>query len=151
MSDISREIYRYITHPSPSISLINDNFLDSSSKLTRIITYFQTREYEKLITTFFIEYFPSPSICHKTLRFSWKLLRTIIHSLELEKLIINFFMKKSEFVTIDIYRKIYWYTMIYRTPIYRYIESNISIFPIYRHIVAIPSHKVNLLSHCSVL
>ncbi len=33
--------------------------LDGSSKLTQITTYFQTREHEKLITTFFTEYFPS--------------------------------------------------------------------------------------------
>ncbi len=45
------------THPPPSISLINDNFLDGLSKLTRIITYFQTRKHEKLITTFFTGYF----------------------------------------------------------------------------------------------
>ncbi len=53
-------------------------------QLTRIITYFQTCEQEKLITTFSTWYFPSPSVCHKNLRFYWKLLWTIIYSLELE-------------------------------------------------------------------
>ncbi len=56
--------------------------LDSLSKLTRIITYLQTREHEKLITTFFTGYFPSTSICHKKLRFCWKLLWTIIYSVK---------------------------------------------------------------------
>ncbi len=117
MSDISREIYQYIRYTGRNISL--DNFflnkhsasrtcnlvsyqidifyrLDSLSKLTQIITYFQTREHEKLITTFFTGYFPSPSVSHKNLRFCWKLLRIIIYSLELEKLIITFFREKNE-------------------------------------------------------
>ncbi len=68
--------------------------LDGLSKLTRIITYFQTHEHEKLMTTFFTGYFPFPSFCHKNLRFRWKLLWTIIYSLELEKLIITFFGRK---------------------------------------------------------
>ncbi len=92
--------------------------LNGSLKLIRIVTHFQTREHEKLITTFFTGYFPSPSACHKNLRFCWKLLRTIIYPLEMEKLIITFFRKKCEFVTTDIYRKIYRYTLIYTTPIY---------------------------------
>ncbi len=83
--------------------------------------------------TFLTRYFLSPSVCHKNSRFCWKLLRTFIYSLELEKSIITFFQEKhekSEFITTDIYRKIYWYTPIYRTPIYRYkyIERNTSIF-----------------------
>ncbi len=63
--------------------------LDSSSKLTQIITYFQTHEHLKLINPFFTGYFPSPSVCHKNFRFYWKLLR--IYSHKLEKLIITFF------------------------------------------------------------
>ncbi len=41
------------------------------------------------LTTFFTGYFLSPSVCHKNLRFCWKLLRTNIYYLELEKLIID--------------------------------------------------------------
>ncbi len=58
--------------------------------------YFQTHEHEKLTTTFFTEYFPSRSVCYKNLRFCWKLLRTIICPLELQKLIITFFQEKNE-------------------------------------------------------
>ncbi len=97
----------------------------------------------KINNHFFHQYFPSPSVCHKNLRFCWELLRTIIYSFELEKLIILFLgkkMKKCKFVLTDIYRKIYRYTLIYRTPIYRYINCNISILPIYRYIVAVPSN-----------
>ncbi len=39
--------------------------LDGLSKLTQIITYFRTREHEKLITNFFTGYFPSPFVCYK--------------------------------------------------------------------------------------
>ncbi len=140
MSYISREIYQFIRyigrniwtnyfflnkHPSASMLSIRhlvshriDIFylLDGTSKLTRIITYFQTRKHEKVITIFITRYFPSPSVCHKNLKFCWKLLQTIIYSLELEKLIITFFqgkkMNKCEFVTTDIYWKIYRYTPI---------------------------------------
>ncbi len=48
------------------------------------------------IITFFIGYFPSPSVCHKSLMFCWKLLRTINYSLKQEKLIITFFQEKNE-------------------------------------------------------
>ncbi len=87
---------------------------------TKYYPFSNTQTWKKLITTFFTGYFPSPSICHKNLKFCWKLLRTIIYSLELEKLIITFFrkkMEKCEFVTADIYWKIYSYTPIYRTHI----------------------------------
>ncbi len=108
-SRINRFFFSYInSHPPPSISLINDNFL-GLSKLTQIITY--------------------SSICHKNLRFCWKLLRTIIYSLELEKLIITFFRKKFLKMWICYNRYIsknisilYRYTPIHRTPVYRYIE-----------------------------
>ncbi len=46
-------------------------------------------------------------------------------------------MKKCKFVTTDIYQKIYRYTPMCR---YKYIERNISIFPIYRYIIAIPKY-----------
>ncbi len=91
MSDISREIYRYIVrnistdyfflnkHPSSTKNFPHQwQFFGRSLKLTRIITYFQTCDHEKLTTTFFTTYFPSPSVCHKNLRFCWKLLGTII-------------------------------------------------------------------------
>ncbi len=113
--------------------------LDSSSKLTRIISYFQTRGHEKLITTFFTRYFPSPSICHENLRFCWKLLRTIIYFLELEKLIITFFrkkMKKCEFVNIDIYWKIY-----------RYIERNISIYHCHSYLRLNAAKNINCIKN----
>ncbi len=128
MSDISREIYQYIRYIGRNIW--TDYFFlnkhPSSPKhfpnqwqffyLRKGLNLFQTRQHEKLITTFFNGYFPSPSVYHKNLRFCWRLLRTIMYSLELEKLIITFFrkkMKKYEVVTIDIY----WCTPIYRTPI----------------------------------
>ncbi len=141
--------------------------LDGLSKLMRIITYFQTREHEKLITTFFIGYFPSPFVCHKNLRFYWKLLWTIIYSLKLEKLKITFFSRKKKekmwicymdtywniYQYISIYRTpihpyivhlyidiLYTYTSIYRTPIHRYIKRNISIFVIHRYIIAFPNY-----------
>ncbi len=98
MPDISREIYRYIPYigrnminklffpkqtpilPSHQVSHRIDVFylLDGSSELTRIITYYWTHRHEKLITTSFTGYFPSPSVCHKNLRFCWKLLQSII-------------------------------------------------------------------------
>ncbi len=127
MSDILREIYRYIRHileeiyrqiifpkyPSANMLRMGEDWesctchlvshpidifylLDGSSKLTRIITYFPICEHEKLRTTFFTRYFPFPSFYHKNLRFYLKLLRTIIYSLELEKLIITFFQEKNE-------------------------------------------------------
>ncbi len=128
MSDISREIYRYIQYIKRSISIdylflnkhplakmlrMGENWesgachlgshridifylLDGLSKLTRIITYFQTHEHEKLITTFFTRYFPSLSVCHKNWRVCWKLLWTIIYPIELEKLIITCFHKKKK-------------------------------------------------------
>ncbi len=110
--------------------------LDGLSKLTRIITYFQTGEHEKLITTFFSAYFPSPSVCHKNLRFYLKLLRTIIYSQELKKLIITFFQEKKwknvnllQLIYIekyiDIHRYIvhlYIYISIYRT---QYIDISV--------------------------
>ncbi len=124
--------------------------------MTQIITYFQTREHEKLIITFFTRCFPSPSVCHKNLRFCWKLLRTIIYSLELEKLTITFFqekMKKCEFLPIDISKNISIYADISYTyipiQIYRYIERNILIFSLYRYIVAIPRYTKSLGS-CAV-
>ncbi len=87
--------------------------MDGSSKLTRIIIYFQIRGHGKLITTFFTGYFLSPSVCRKNLKFCWKLLWTIIYFLELEKLIIVFFfrkkLKKCEFVTSEIYIDIHRY------------------------------------------
>ncbi len=102
--------------------------LDGSSKSTRIITYFQAREHEKWLTIFFTRYFSSPSVCHKNLRFCWKLLWTIIYSLELEKLIITFFRKKWKNVNLlqPIYIKkyidIHWYIQ------HLYIYINISIY-----------------------
>ncbi len=50
----------------------------------------------KINNYFFTRYFPSTSVCHTNSRFCWKLLRTIIHSLDLEKLIITFFQEKNE-------------------------------------------------------
>ncbi len=110
---INREKYSDIRYIGKSISTdyftqINTYLLDGLSKLTRITTYFQTCKHEKLITTFFTRYFPSPSVCHKNITFCWKLLQTVIFSLELEILIIPFFRE----------RKIYQYTPIYCTPIY---------------------------------
>ncbi len=103
---------------------------DGSSKLTLIINCFQTREHEKLITTFFTGYFPSPPVCYKNSNLCWKLLWTIICSLELEKLIIIYFkkkMKKCEFVTTDTYISKYTdisYTYIsISNAIYRYFQN----------------------------
>ncbi len=78
--------------------------------------------------TLFIGYFPSPSVCHKNVRFCRKLLYTSIYSLKLAKLIFFFQQKKwkREFVITDIYQKIYRYTPIYLTPIYRYKFIDIS-------------------------
>ncbi len=123
--------------------------LDHFSKLTRIIPFFQTRENEKLITTFFIEYFPSPSVCHKNLRFCWKLLRTIIYSLELEKLIISCFSGGKKWKNVNllqlIYRKVNRYTP--------YIDILNAIYRYFRYIGAIPTDLVlwNILSEIKQL
>ncbi len=134
---ISKEIYRYMgrnistdyffvnEHPSSSVIWCRIELIFSICWTVRQNWYeslpvFKIREHEKLITTFFTGYFTSPFVCHKNLRFCWKLWQTITYSLELEKLIITFFkkkMQKCEFVTTDIYWKIYRYTPIYRTPI----------------------------------
>ncbi len=112
--------------------------LESSSKLTWIITCFQTSKHEKLIITFFTRYFPFLSICRRNLRSCWKLLRAIIYFLELEKLIItSFFLEKKWKMwigynlyilkNVSIYTDIsYTYISIYRT---QYIDiSDISIY-----------------------
>ncbi len=157
MSDISREIYRYIWYigrnisadyfflnkhlSSPKHFLINDNFLDSSSKMTRIITYFQISKHEKLITTFFTWYFPSPSICHENLRFRWKLLQTIIYSLKLEKLIITFFREKK-WKHVNLLQPIYIekYIDIHGYIVHLYIDINISIYRYFQYTaISLPS------------
>ncbi len=85
----------------------------------------------KNIDHFFPGYFPSPSVCHKNSRFYWKLLCAIIHSLELEKLIITFFKKKM------------------RICYNRYVSKNISMYPdtSYRHI----EHDISMFLPGSVL
>ncbi len=87
-----------------------------------------------LITAFFTGYFPSPSICHKNLRFCWKSLQTIICSLKHEKLIISFFRKKNEKM-----RFCYnWYLSknisIYTDISYTYIDISNTIYRYFRYI-----------------
>ncbi len=145
MSDKSREIYRYILYIRRNI-LTNYFFLNkhpSSHKhfphqwqffgrFIKIDTnhyLFSNTQSWKINNHFLHRIFSISIHLSWKLKVLWKLLRTIIYSLKLEKLIITFFRKKnekSEFVTTDIYRKIYRYTPTYRTPIYWYKYSNIS-------------------------
>ncbi len=123
--------------------------LNSWSRLTLIITYFQTCEHEKWITTFFSGYFPSPSICHKNFRFCWKLLWSIIYFLKLEKLRITFFqgkVEKCEFVTTDIYR---YTTDISYTYVSIYLTQYIDIFDIYIDI-SLPSLILSICLWCPI-
>ncbi len=98
MSDLSREIYRYIRYSGRNI-WTDYFFLNKHPSSTKhflhqwqFLSQKRTKGFENKITG----NFPSPSVCHKNLRFYWKLLRIIIYSLELEKLIITFFRKKMK-------------------------------------------------------
>ncbi len=113
--------------------------------MTRIITYVQTHEHEKLTTTFFTEYFPSPSVCHKN-----KILLKIIanHYLffELEKLIITFFSgKKMKNVNLLQPKYIEKYIDIHRYIVHLYIDISNAIYRYFRYIVAIPSDSMHSL------
>ncbi len=124
---MSTDYFSLNKHPStPKHFPHQCQFLDGSLKLTHIITYFQTREHEKLITTFFSGYFPYPFVCHKNLRFCLKLLGTIIYSLELEKFIITFFQEKK-WKNVNLLQPVY--IDIHRHIVHLYIDINIWMYP----------------------
>ncbi len=164
MSNISREIYQYIRYigrniltdyfflsKHPSANTQNEWRLGELHMPSGVTSnwYFLSGRFVKTDTNHYLfsntwtwkinitGYLPSLSVCHKNLRFCWKLLWTIMYSLELEKLIIIFFRKKMK--NVNLLQPIYIKKYIY---IHRY-KRNILIFSLYRYIVAVPRYPPN--------
>ncbi len=88
----------------------------------------------------------------KMWQFKSKVTGNVVNYPKITGKINNYFFSGKKWKNVNllqpIYRKIYRYTPIYQTPIYRYINisiyitRNISIFPIYRYIGAIPNSQV---------
>ncbi len=115
--------------------------LDSLLKLTWIITYFQTCEHEKLITTFFTRYFPSLSVCHKHLRFCWKLLQTIYLLSRTGKINYHFFSGKK-WKNVNLLQPIYIekYINTHRYIVHLYIDISNAIYRYFQYIdISLPS------------